>query len=112
MTIANLSIAATCLLTLGFFVGSTSENVASGKQIAAVRADYEDALAQAQREYDALVIAYREEITRLETNEAVLLDRLQVTWDTNDFLRAELDQRSAEVSRYKSLANFLSASAY
>lgn len=80
-----------------------SESMLANAQ--AAYADYEDALAHAQREYDALQSQLSAEIGRLGHD-------LEVEQDTREYWRGIADEKAAEASRYRSLAAFRGGEAY
>ena len=93
------------LLLYGQAIGAEAALAQTREEQQAIVADYEDALAHAQREYDALRDTSNAVIAELEME-------LAVEQDTKEWWRAEADQKAAEASRWMSLANVLRGLAY
>ena len=82
------------LLLYGQALGAEAALAQAREEQQTIVADYEDALAQAQREYDRLSIQLSAEIGRLE-------HELEVAQDTREYWQEETLQAKAERDVYK-----------
>lgn len=100
-----LTVILVCSLLGAYWLGQARGAESFLVEAQAAYADYEDALAAAQREYDALLTSSNARMAELEME-------LIIEQDTREYWWREADQKAAEASRWKSLAGFFSGVAY